>query len=244
MLCGRGSSILVEEFCYPATLAMLRPQGVLPVGLKMDDEGLLPEEMDRVLSGWGNAQHSKPRVMIIVPTGQVRLSHLLVFGRLVETDVLCTPPPQNPSGATMSTQRRKNVYDVARKHNIVRPLPLTRSMLTSALLLRQIIVCDDPYRHLQLTYDGETPKSGPASFLELDVDKRVIELASFSKVRRRSDRVKPAKSESLTDCIRVSSAARRVVVWAGSSRPRSSSPSCRAGTRSPSNLCLAFPSQP
>lgn len=72
MLCGRGSSILVEEFCYPATLAMLRPQGVLPVGLKMDEEGVLPEDMDGVLRGWDNAQHSKPRVMVIVPTGQVR----------------------------------------------------------------------------------------------------------------------------------------------------------------------------
>lgn len=62
-------------------------------------------------------------------------------------------------------------------------LGLPSSWLTLPPFPRQIIVCDDPYRHLQLTYDGETPKSGPASFLELDVDKRVIELSSFSKVR-------------------------------------------------------------
>lgn len=98
MLCDRGSAILVEEFCYPATLAMMRPQGVLPVGLAMDAEGVIPVDMDRVLSSWNNAErgdHTRPRAMVIVPTGQ------------------------NPSGATMSEQRRRDIYAVARKHNIV-----------------------------------------------------------------------------------------------------------------------------
>lgn len=174
MLCGRGSAILVEEFCYPATLAGLRPQGVLPVGLKMDDEGVVPEDMDRVLREWDHPEHSRPRAMIVVPTGQ------------------------NPTGATMSDQRRREVYVVARKHNIVRPparspspprataLRPNRSLTLppfspSSPLRAQIIICDDPYRALRLTYGDATPAPAPISFLEIDVDKRVIELSSFSK---------------------------------------------------------------
>jgi hypothetical protein len=133
MLCDRGSAILVEEFCYPATLAMMRPQGVLPVGLAMDAEGVVPAEMDRVLQTWNNAErdgHTRPRAMVIVPTGQ------------------------NPTGATMSEQRRRDIYAVARKHNIVRPLKAAADTLPTADIRRPSFLTPPLDHHLRRPLPG------------------------------------------------------------------------------------------
>jgi aromatic amino acid aminotransferase I len=97
--------------------------------------------MDEVLSNWSTAtQGPKPKVVILVPTGQ------------------------NPSGTTMSIGRRKVIYGLARKHDL-------------------IIISDDPYRALVLNFsdDGKAAPAAP-SFLEIDSDARVVDLSSFSKI--------------------------------------------------------------
>jgi aromatic amino acid aminotransferase I len=77
--------------------------------------------------------------------------------------VLIVPSGQNPSGTTMQAARRKEFYAVAQKHNL-------------------IIVSDDPYRALVLSHESETPVEAAPSFLSLDVDGRVLDISSFSKV--------------------------------------------------------------
>lgn len=44
---------------------------------------------------------------------------------------------------------------------------------------------DDPYRALVLSHEAETPIPGAPSFLSIDVDGRVLDISSFSKVRPR-----------------------------------------------------------
>lgn len=44
---------------------------------------------------------------------------------------------------------------------------------------------DDPYRALVLSHEAETPVAGAPSFLSIDVDGRVLDISSFSKVRSR-----------------------------------------------------------
>lgn len=91
------SSILLEAYAYPGTLAALDPLQINTVGIAMDSEGLVPSAMDDVLSAWDETARGtkRPRVVLIVPTGQ------------------------NPTGATMGTQRRRDLYEVARKWNLV-----------------------------------------------------------------------------------------------------------------------------
>lgn len=117
------------------------PQGVKPIPVRLDHEGMDPHAMDEILTNWSTAaQGPKPRTVIVVPTGQ------------------------NPSGTTMSMARRKVFYDVARKHDI-------------------LIISDDPYRALVLNYEEDGKVAPPApSFLEIDVDARVLDLSSFSKI--------------------------------------------------------------
>ena len=122
----------------------------------MDDQGLVPAELDRILSKWDPARWNgspKPRVLYTVPSGQ------------------------NPTGATQSIERRKEVYKVCQKHDV-------------------FILEDEPYYFLQMSpWKGvdASPQVPPSSheeflsslvpsYLSIDIDGRVMRLDSFSKV--------------------------------------------------------------
>ncbi|KAK4153080.1 pyridoxal phosphate-dependent transferase [Chaetomidium leptoderma] len=100
MLCdgvGRRDSLLTEEFSFSTALETAAPLGIGVVGVAMDGEGLLPEAMDAVLSGWEVGERGgrrKPHVLYTVPSGQ------------------------NPTGATQSEGRRRAIYEVARRHDV------------------------------------------------------------------------------------------------------------------------------
>lgn len=128
----------------------------------MDEQGLLPESLDDILTNWDEKAKGarKPHLLYTVPTGQ------------------------NPTGATQSIERRREVYRVAQKHDIY-------------------IVEDEPYYFLQMQpYTGADGPSVPPpanhkeflkalipSFLSIDLDGRVLRLDSFSKVVSPGSRV-------------------------------------------------------
>ncbi|KAK6434239.1 Aromatic/aminoadipate aminotransferase 1 [Oleoguttula sp. CCFEE 5521] len=155
MFCERGDWILSEEFTFPTAVEAAAPMGIRVAGVKMDEGGLLPCALDEVLTNWDVYARCgpKPFVLYTVPTGQ------------------------NPTGSTQSAQRRREIYAVARKHDL-------------------IIMEDEPYYFLQMQ-----PYTGPAaspippptshqefldslvpSYLSMDTDGRVMRLDSFSKV--------------------------------------------------------------
>lgn len=148
----RGDAVLTEEFSFSTALETIEPLGVKPVGIPIDDQGLLPEAMDDVLSNWdAKARGSrKPHVLYTVPSGQ------------------------NPTGATQSLERRQAIYKVAQKHDVY-------------------IIEDEPYYFLQMEpYKSKSNKPTPSvkefveslipTYVNLDVDGRVMRLDSFSKV--------------------------------------------------------------
>lgn len=79
-----GDTILVEALTYPGLLATARRRGLNLIACPMDDEGLAPEPLARLVSA-----HS-PRL------------------------ICCTPTFQNPTAATMSQGRRVAVVEIAR----------------------------------------------------------------------------------------------------------------------------------
>jgi 2-aminoadipate transaminase len=125
-LCTRGSRVLVERPTYDRPLKILRGLGVEIDAVPMDDEGLDPEAVERAL-----AEGPEPAFLYTIPTFQ------------------------NPSGRTMSLERRQRLVELARKHELV-------------------IVEDDPYGLVR--FDGEAV---PTLF-SLDPD-RVVYTSSFSK---------------------------------------------------------------
>eukprot|EP00445_Apocalathium_hangoei_P012666 CAMPEP_0203882598 /NCGR_PEP_ID=MMETSP0359-20131031/26793_1 /ASSEMBLY_ACC=CAM_ASM_000338 /TAXON_ID=268821 /ORGANISM="Scrippsiella Hangoei, Strain SHTV-5" /LENGTH=479 /DNA_ID=CAMNT_0050802661 /DNA_START=12 /DNA_END=1451 /DNA_ORIENTATION=+ len=144
MLLTRGDSILVEEPCYPGTLAVVKPLGVNIVGLRTDARGLIPEALAEVMGDWERRHGDirRPRVLYTIPTGH------------------------NPSGATISADRRRAIYELAQRFDL-------------------LILEDDPYYFLQLDGPDDAPGSvrkPPPSFLSMDVDGRVMRFDSLSKV--------------------------------------------------------------
>lgn len=158
----RGDYILMEEYTFSSAAETAFPLGLKALAVPMDEQGLLPEAMDDLLSNWDEKARGarKPFVLYTIPTGQ------------------------NPTGATQSGERRKALYKVAQKHDV-------------------IIVEDEPYYFLQMQpYVGQGAPAPPPpathddfikslvpSFLSLDVDGRVVRLESFSKVVAPGSRV-------------------------------------------------------
>lgn len=155
---NRGDSILMDEFAFSTALETAEPLGIKVVGVAIDDEGLLPESMDDILSNWDSKARNgarKPHVLYTVPSGQ------------------------NPTGATMGEQRRRDIYAVCQKHDV-------------------FILEDEPYYFLQMDpYVSGSKSSSKAShpesvdeflaslipsLLSMDTDGRVLRMDSFSKV--------------------------------------------------------------
>ena len=149
LLTEPGDAILASEYCYSGFLAGPVVQGRDVVGVAMDEGGILPTALDAKCSELG-AVGRPPRLLYLTPTGQ------------------------NPTGCTLSVERRRLIYSVCRKHDL-------------------IILEDDPYYFLQMPeYDATASESVPEgssglcitvpSFLSMDTDRRVIRLDSFSKL--------------------------------------------------------------
>jgi DNA-binding transcriptional MocR family regulator len=122
-----GSRVLVEAPTYDRPLKILARLGAESVPLEMDDEGLVPEALEAAL-----AEGEKPAFLYTIATFQ------------------------NPSGRTLSEERRRRVVEIARAHDI-------------------LVLEDDPYGLVR--FEGEAP---PTLF-ELEGGTNVIYASSFSK---------------------------------------------------------------
>ena len=156
MFVERGDYLLTDSYVFSSAAETARPLGARWLGVDMDEEGMLPSHLDSILSGWDPKKRDnkkKPFLVYMVPCGH------------------------NPTGATQSLRRKKEIYRIAQKHDLY-------------------IIEDEPYYFLQMqTYTGaDTPDPPPPSshkdfleslvpsYLSLDVDGRVMRLDSFSKV--------------------------------------------------------------
>ena len=83
-LTNPGDAVLVEEFVYLGTLNQLRRYGADCVAIKGDDDGLIPEDLDKVITEQ-KAAGKKVKYLYTIPAFQ------------------------NPMGWTMSLERRKQV---------------------------------------------------------------------------------------------------------------------------------------
>lgn len=138
MLVNEGDSVLVQNPLYAGTEIILKPFKPNLIGIEQDEYGIIPQKLIDALEnckayseeGGGNRM---PKVIYLNPTGS------------------------NPTGVTMTLERRKEVYKICCDYNI-------------------IILEDDAYYFLHFL-DEE-----PVSFLSLDVEGRVVRFDSMSKV--------------------------------------------------------------
>ena len=88
-----GDTVLTEEFLYLGTLRSLRRYKANVVGIKCDEDGIIPEDLDATIQ------------------------RLKGEGRRVKY-LYTIPTFQNPLGWTMTLERRKKVLEVTRQHGV------------------------------------------------------------------------------------------------------------------------------
>ncbi|KAJ1723513.1 hypothetical protein LPJ53_002170 [Coemansia erecta] len=155
LFCQAGDTLLLDEWTYPAIIGTVVPMGVRMAPVPMDGEGMVPEALDKMLSGWSEAEQGRrPRVAYVIPTAQ------------------------NPTGATMSLARKQALYRVAQRHDLVLIEDDPYYYLQFGAYMDPATVTDASER-----YAGLPGLSAlQPSLLSLDTDGRVIRLDSFSKV--------------------------------------------------------------
>lgn len=128
MFIDKGDTIVVERPTFLGALVAFNPYEPNYVDVPVDDDGMRVDELERVLA-------ENPGVKLIYTI----------------------PEFQNPSGTTMSLERRKRMVELAEKHDVM-------------------ILEDSPYREIR--YEGETLPL----LKSFDTTGRVIHVGSFSKI--------------------------------------------------------------
>ena len=127
-LVNEGDTVIVEEPSFIGAMNAFRSYGAHLVGVAMDEDGMNIAALEKAI-----AENENVRLIYTIPTFQ------------------------NPMGATMSVEKRKALYEVAKKHGIV-------------------IIEDNPYG--ELTFDG----SKMPTIKSMDTEGLVIYCGSFSKI--------------------------------------------------------------
>lgn len=127
-LVNEGDTVIVEEPSFIGALNAFRSYNAHLAGVKMDEDGMNIASLEKTV-----AENKNAKLIYTIPTFQ------------------------NPMGTTMSLEKRKAVYEIARKNNL-------------------IIIEDNPYG--DLTFDG----TKMPTIKSMDVDGRVIYCGSFSKI--------------------------------------------------------------
>uniref|UniRef100_A0A8D1V317 Kynurenine/alpha-aminoadipate aminotransferase, mitochondrial n=1 Tax=Sus scrofa TaxID=9823 RepID=A0A8D1V317_PIG len=160
MIVNPGDNILVNEPVYPGMIHALRPLGCNILTVASDEHGIIPDSLKEILAKWKpedakNPEKNTPKFLYTIPNGS------------------------NPAGTSLTTDRKKEIYELARKYDF-------------------LIIEDDPYYFLQFnkisptltlvagsllcTWRNTGAKPWAPTFLSMDIDGRVIRADSFSKV--------------------------------------------------------------
>ncbi|KAH7400129.1 pyridoxal phosphate-dependent transferase [Cadophora sp. MPI-SDFR-AT-0126] len=160
-----GDSILMEEVTYFTARDAVLPFELGVVPMELDDEGIDPVALGRILDTWNEKKRGrKPHMMYTVSLGQ------------------------NPTGSITPLKKKKMIYRICQKHDI-------------------LIFEDEPFWPFQYNIPEASTETFLASlapsYLQIDIDGRVLGINTFTKVIAPGCRVgwivaQPAFIEKLT----------------------------------------------
>jgi 2-aminoadipate transaminase len=127
--------VLVEMPSYMGGLQVFKSYGADFVGVKMDDDGIMTDNLEERLQ-WLKNQDEHYKFLYLVPDFQ------------------------NPSGVTLSEERRRKIIELSEKYNIA-------------------VIEDSPYR--QIRFEGSAPKMIYRLDKETLKTNNIISLFTFSK---------------------------------------------------------------
>lgn len=132
ILIDENDPVIIERPCYVGALQAFRAFGADCHGVGMDQDGMIPEELDKAVTGLIH-DGRKPKFVYVIPDFQ------------------------NPSGINLSLERRKEILQIAARHDL-------------------LVIEDSPYRELRFVGDLLP------SMYSLDTDQRVLQMKTFSKI--------------------------------------------------------------
>ena len=128
-----GDVVMMDEFCYHGSLNMFLKKGARPCHVAMDEDGIIPEKLEAAIKE--NIQNGdKPKLIYTISVYH------------------------NPTGATISLERRKKIVEISNKYEIP-------------------IVENESYADFHI--DG--PNLPPA-MIGLDDDEGVMHISAFTKL--------------------------------------------------------------
>lgn len=126
--CNEGDTVICENPTFIGALNAFRSNGVNTVGVDLEDDGINIEKLEETLKTTKNA-----KLLYLIPTFQ------------------------NPAGITTSFEKRKKIYELAKKYSIV-------------------VIEDNPYGELRFAGE-EIP-----TIKSMDTEGLVVYCGSFSKI--------------------------------------------------------------
>lgn len=128
VVCNEGDEVLCENPSFIGALNAFRSLGVRPIGVPLEEDGIDIAALEKAAQ-----EHPKARLLYVIPTFH------------------------NPAGITMSFAKRRAVYALAQRYDLV-------------------VIEDNPYGDLRFAGE-ELP-----TLKSMDVDGRVIYCGTFSKI--------------------------------------------------------------
>ena len=128
-----GDVVMMEEFCYHGSLNMFLKKGARPCHVAMDQDGMIPEKLEEAIKE-NIEEGNKPKLIYTISVYH------------------------NPTGATISLERRKKIVEISNKYEIP-------------------IVENESYADFHI--DG--PNLPPA-MIGLDADEGVMHISAFTKL--------------------------------------------------------------
>lgn len=102
-----------------------RSKGINFTPIKMDEGGLIPKDLDQVMSTWNNAEQGPKRGY----SAPCRMDG--IHGSLTRSVsdsaahlIYLVPTGQNPTGICMSSERYDQIYELAHKHDLIMSVDL------------------------------------------------------------------------------------------------------------------------
>jgi aromatic amino acid aminotransferase I len=102
----------VDRFVYGSGAFELRSLGARLKPIPSDKDGIIVEELERILTTWDSrTQGKKPHILYLVPVGNV--SSLAIAPRRLVTD------QRNPSGVILPSERYDAIYTLCQQHDLL-----------------------------------------------------------------------------------------------------------------------------
>jgi kynurenine/2-aminoadipate aminotransferase len=96
LLVEEGDNVLIEAPTYSGSLAALKPLKANLIEIAVDEFGMIPSKLEGMMHTCSSMQgRAKPRVLYVIPTGQ------------------------NPAGCTLTAQRKKEIYEIACRYDLI-----------------------------------------------------------------------------------------------------------------------------